>query len=503
MNIFKPMNSIKPVSGMKPRGGRWAGSLLAAWLLALALVTGVQGQVPAQINYQGRLTDAAGNPAAGAKAMGVRLYDAATGGNRVYEETIGTVTLGPNGVYSFQFGAAGAGIAAALNGPERHLALVVDGVEQGVRTRLLAVPFAMKSADAQALASEVAAMKAEFRVIGVPAALDFGSRTVEVGVKKMLTIRNLGFGKLTVSGITYPEGFSGAWSGTIYAGGLQEVEVAFAPTRQGAYGGEVTVSSDAATGSAKLAVSGRGVPVAPPNFVTVDEGTLPSSSVLGAVPVSTFYIGKYEVQYGEFQEVRYWGVANKGYDIAGGGGGFGSNYPVTSVSWYQAVKWCNARSEKEGKTPVYTVGGMVYRTGDQVPVVNASANGYRLPSDKEWEWAARGGTQTHGYTYSGSNDVNEVAWYKSDSGSQTGVSAITTTQVVGTKAANELGTYDMSGNVFEWCFDDIDGSGAARVIRGGSWFNYAGYCAVGNRYIEVPTSCPSNLGFRLALSAVP
>ena len=77
------------------------------------------------------------------------------------------------------------------------------------------------------------------------------------------------------------------------------------------------------------------------------------------------------------------------------------------------------------------------------------------------------------------------------------------TQVVGTKAANELGTYDMSGNVFEWCFDDFDGSGAARVIRGGSGFNYAGYCAVGNRYIEVPTSCPSNLGFRLALSAVP
>jgi len=495
MNIFKPMNSIKPVSGMKPRGGRWAGSLLAAWLLALALVTGVQGQVPAQINYQGRLTDAAGNPAAGAKAMGVRLYDAATGGNRVYEETIGTVTLGPNGVYSFQFGAAGAGIAAALNGPERHLALVVDGVEQGVRTRLLAVPFAMKSADAQALASEVAAMKAEFRVIGVPAALDFGSGTVEVGVKKTLTIRNLGFGKLTVSGITYPDGFSGAWSGTIAAGASQDVEVTFAPTRLGAYGGEVTVASDAASGVAKVTVSGEGVPVQL-IFVKVEGGTLPSSSTLGAVAVSTFDIGKYEVTWGEFQEVRDWGVANKGYDLQGVGAGTGINYPVTNVSWHQVLKWCNARSEKEGKTPVYTVGGAVYRTGSEVPVVNASANGYRLPSEKEWEWAARGGTQTHGYTYSGSADINAVSWCYSNSGN--------VTHVVGTKAANELGTHDMSGNVWEWCFDDYDGSGSYRVLRGGSCSNYADNGAVGYRDSDIPAGrYSSRYGFRLALSAVP
>ena len=225
--------------------------------------------------------------------------------------------------------------------------------------------------------------------------------------------------------------------------------------------------------------------------VKVDGGTLPSTSRLGAVEVSTFYIGKYEVQWGEFQTVRTWAASN-GYDIGSVGAGSGSNYPVTDVSWYQAVKWCNARSEKEGKTPVYTVGGVVYRTGEQVPVVNALANGYRLPSEKEWEWAARGGTQTHGYAYSGSNDVNAVAWYYGNSGPAV--------HVVGTKAANELGTYDMSGNVWEWCFD---GSGSYRVFRGGSWDSRAENCAVGVRGYNYPTISSSSRGFRLALSSVP
>jgi formylglycine-generating enzyme required for sulfatase activity len=191
-------------------------------------------------------------------------------------------------------------------------------------------------------------------------------------------------------------------------------------------------------------------------------------------------------------------VANKGYDLQGVGAGTDDNYPVTDVSWYQVVKWCNARSEREGKTPVYKLSnGAVYRTGYQEPVVNASANGYRLPSEKEWEWAARGGTQTHGYTYSGSADINAVAWYDDNSGSA---------HVVGTKAANELGTYDMSGNVFEWCFDLFDkffSTGTNRVIRGGSWNSLAEVCAVGNRSVSIPTVSYSTSGFRLALSAVP
>jgi sulfatase modifying factor 1 len=230
-------------------------------------------------------------------------------------------------------------------------------------------------------------------------------------------------------------------------------------------------------------------------FVRVEGGTLPPSSQLGAIAVNTCYIGRYEVQWGEFQTVRTWAAAN-GYDIGSVGSGLGTNYPVTHVSWYQAVKWCNARSEKEGMTPVYKLSnGAVYRTGEQVPVVNASANGYRLLSEKEWEWAARGGTQTHRYTYSGSNDVNAVAWYDANSGGLT--------HVVGTKAANELGTFDMSGNVWEWCFDYYDGSGAGRVIRGGLWPERAAFCAVGHRINRIPTPGDEYGGFRLALSSTP
>ncbi len=495
MNILKLLNSLKSVRQMRLLWEEWSGILRASCVLVLALLTGAQGQVPTQINYQGRLTDAAGNPVAGSRTIAVRLYDAATGGNRVYEETVGTVALGPNGVYSFQFGAAGAGIAATLNGSERHLALVVDGVEQGTRTRLLAVPYAMKSADAQALASDVAAMKAEFRVIGLPATLEFGRWAVGVGVKKTLVIKNAGFGRLTVSGITYPAGFSGAWSGTIEGGAVQDVEVTFAPTQSGGYGGQMTVLSDAATGVTNVAISGEGVPL-PQNFVKVDGGILPSSSALGAVPVSAFFIGKYEVQWGEFQTVRTWASAN-GYDIGNAGSGSGSNYPVESVNWYQALKWCNARSEMEGLTPVYkNADGSVYRTGDSVPASIASTYGYRLPIEKEWEWAARGGMQSQSYTYSGGNNINLVGWYSFNSGN--------VSHVVGGKASNELGLYDMSGNAAEWCFDDFDGSGVNRVIRGGSFIRLDSYCTVSGRESRLPSSSGGSGygGFRLILNSV-
>jgi formylglycine-generating enzyme required for sulfatase activity len=238
----------------------------------------------------------------------------------------------------------------------------------------------------------------------------------------------------------------------------------------------------------------------PQSFIQVNGGTLPDSSPLGAVSVDPFHIGTYEVRWGEFQAVRTWAAAN-GYDIGTAGAGVGANYPVTDVNWYTALKWCNARSEMEGRVAVYWVGGAVYRTENQVPTVNATANGYRLPSEKEWEWAARGGTQTNGYTFSGGNDWNAVGWFAGNSGR-----AI---HVVGTKRANELGTYDMTGNVFEWCFDDYDGSGAYRVVRGGSWKSSEHFWVGFRNVLLVPTlsngPIVSNnyIGFRLALSLVP
>jgi len=207
------------------------------------------------------------------------------------------------------------------------------------------------------------------------------------------------------------------------------------------------------------------------------------------VTVSGFYIGKYEVTQKEWKEVMGNNPSNwKGDDL-----------PVEKVSWYDAVEFCNKKSKAEGLTPCYSGSGKNIKC-------DFSANGYRLPTEAEWEYAARGGNKSNGYKYSGSNTIGNVAWYDSNSNKKT--------HTVGKKQSNELGIYDMSGNVWEWCWDWKGSYGSSsqknprgassssyRVRRGGSWFYFAKICRVAHRYYFYPDSSSINLGFRLAYSS--
>jgi len=217
----------------------------------------------------------------------------------------------------------------------------------------------------------------------------------------------------------------------------------------------------------------------PESFVFVQGGTV------AGITVSSFYIDKYELTNAEWNAVM--------------GSGGGDSYPHAYVSWFGAIEYCNRRSMQEGLTPCYSYldygtnpsnwpAGWNSTSGNSLNVsCDWSALGYRLPSDAEWEYAARGGLQTHGYTYSGSNDLNQVGWYSGNSGGSA--------HPVGQLAANELETFDMSGNLWEWCWDVY--SGSYRVGRGGGFNFNAGDCTVSSRTGSHAANSYGSFGFRV------
>jgi formylglycine-generating enzyme required for sulfatase activity len=259
--------------------------------------------------------------------------------------------------------------------------------------------------------------------------------------------------------------------------------------------------------AANMAPAAASSAALPAGFVRVEGGTFQMGSSSGqsdekpvhAVTVKSFSMSKYPVTQKEWFDVMGTTVrqqrdkADRSRPIYGEG----DNYPMYNVSWHHAIEYCNRRSKKEGLAPVYS------GIGDNI-TFDRGANGYRLPTEAEWEYAAKGGRNQPypAFEFSGSNSADEVAWYNKNSGNST--------HPVDQKAPNALGLYDMSGNVWEWCWDwygnyssasQTDPVGASsghdRVIRGGSWGSSGQFVRSAFRSFYSPSYRGFNLGFRI------
>ncbi|MBN1593704.1 MAG: formylglycine-generating enzyme family protein [Candidatus Coatesbacteria bacterium] len=233
-----------------------------------------------------------------------------------------------------------------------------------------------------------------------------------------------------------------------------------------------------------------------------EAGRLYDEGPQRTVNVSAFKIADKEITQKKWEEIMGWNDCSfRGDDL-----------PVHRVSWFDCVEFCNRLSQAEGRTPCYSMTISSY-DGNHISSAdvnwNPNANGYRLPTEVEWEYACRAGSTTRFYGGDSDADLNAIGWFYGNSDS--------TIHQGGVKAANAFGLYDMSGNVWEWCWDWHDSGyygtrpnpdsnptgpddGTLRVFRGGCFIDYAASCRSAERNGTNPGSVDSGIGFRVAMT---
>lgn len=265
----------------------------------------------------------------------------------------------------------------------------------------------------------------------------------------------------------------------------------------------------------------KGVNPPPPkpdldHMVFVQGGTFQMGSKDGesdetphSVTLSDYYIARHEVTFEEYDRFCQATGKEKPNDRGWGRG----KRPAIYVSWYDAIEYCNWRSSEDRLTPVYTINKRTQDPNNKsnsddlkwTVTINWQANGYRLPTEAEWEYAAR--SRGRNQKWAGTSSESQLVSFANGSGEKDGYK---NTSPVGTFKANDLGLFDMSGNVYEWCWDWYGGysknpnsnpKDSSRVLRGGSWFNLPAYLRCADRYSLTPDLRSNSIGFRLSRAA--